>query len=162
MGAGPPVRGIDESHDGGEVFRPRCTGTQVLHIFPTHGSGLNVLLKEMALAISGRAILCSAFNYLHLQARSEEVGEMGVAVKGRPHPQDALDNYMTLMKAVAVTEVSATWLRLEVDSGRIRSLRDPQGRRLLWAPDVLQYAEARRQRKAQKPAKPAEANEESG
>jgi hypothetical protein len=78
---------------------------------------------------------------------------MGVAVKGRPHSADTLDNYMGLKRASTTAEVSETWLRMLVDQGRIRSLRDPQGRRLLWAPDVRQYAEARRQRNAQKPVK---------
>jgi hypothetical protein len=72
---------------------------------------------------------------------------MTVMTKGRPQPVDALTSYFTMTRSQAEAGVSATTLRAEMAKGRIRGLRDPLGRRLLWGPDVLAYAEARRQQK---------------
>jgi hypothetical protein len=53
------------------------------------------------------------------------------------------------------TGVTASTLRLEADLQRIRSIRDPGGRRLLLAHDVDAYAARRRARlAAMTPEKP--------
>jgi hypothetical protein len=72
---------------------------------------------------------------------------MSIGTKPRPQPQHAFAGYMTITAGSALCQVSPPTLRAEADSGRIRSLRDPAGRRLLWREDVEAYAESRRQRK---------------
>jgi hypothetical protein len=55
-----------------------------------------------------------------------------------------LRKFVSIGGAIKRTGVSGTTLRLEADLQRIRSIRDPAGRRLLLARDVDAYAARRR------------------